>query len=86
VIDLSDGLDFDEVFQIAQWININRMLKPELHDRLLKGVNSGLSVASTLHSPQLGWLLAFLPGVGGNLGNVIDLLKLAKALLEIPAR
>lgn len=87
MINLDDGLDFDEVLQIARWMNITRMLKPELHERLLTGVNSGLSVATTLQSPQLGWLLGFLPGnIGGQLSNIVDLMQLSKALLEVPPR
>lgn len=80
-IELGDGLNFDEVLQIARALNVTKLLSPELHQELLDGVNSMLSITSALQG--VPWLLAFLPGgIGGQIDGAVKALTLAKGLLE----
>ncbi len=80
-IELGDGLNFDEVLQIAKALNANKLLSPDLRSELLNGVNAMLSIAAALKS--LPWLLNFLPGnLGGQLDGAVRALRLVKGLLE----
>jgi len=81
MINLDDGLDFDEVLQIARALRVTRLLKPELHQQLLDGTNSLLSITTSLQA--IPWLLGLIPGnIGAQLDGGVRALKLVKALLE----
>lgn len=84
-IDLEDGLEFDEVLQIAKWLRVAEMLKPELHDRLSSGTDSLLNIMEALQRPEVSWLVGilgnFIPGLGGQLNGGVDALRVMKELL-----
>lgn len=80
-IELGDGLNFDEVLQIARALNVTKLLSPDLHRQLLDGANSMLSITGSLQS--VPWLLNFLPGnISGQLDGAQKALALVKGLLE----
>lgn len=81
MINLDDGLDFDEVLQIAKALSVTKLLSPDLHRQLLDGTNSLLSIMSALQG--VPWLLGLLPGnIGGQLDGGVKALQLVKGLLE----
>jgi hypothetical protein len=81
-IDLSDGLDFGEVMQIMKWLNVTKLLKPDLHKQLLDGTNSLLAITSALQNLP-PWLLNFFPGnIGADIAGGVKALQLVKGLLD----
>jgi len=80
-IDLSDGLQFSELLEIAKALNVSKLLSPQLHLELDNGANAMLSILSSLQ--QIPWLLNFLPGnIGGQIDGAVKALQLVKGLLE----
>lgn len=83
MINLDDGLDLDEVLQILRYMHIGEMLKPEVRDRLLGDANGLIAVAQ---NPLLSGLIGMIPGIREQLDSAVDLVKLAKTVLEVPPR
>lgn len=80
-IDLSNGLQFDELLEIARRLKVDRLLDPALQKQLDDGVNALLTVTTALQA--IPWLLNFLPGnMGAQLDGAIKALQLVKGLLE----
>jgi len=80
-IDLSNGLQFDELLQIMRALKVDRLLDPALQRELDDGVNALLAVTTTLQG--IPWLLGILPGnIGGQLAGAVKALQLVKGLLE----
>ena len=80
-IDLENGLQFDEVLQIARAVNAAKLLDPELRERLQNGTGSMLSILSALQS--MPWLLGIIPGnIGGHLDGAVSALRLMKEFLD----
>ena len=80
MINLDDGLDFDEVLQIAKALNVTKLLNPDLHGQLSAGVDSLLSIMTALQG--IPFILNLLPGnLGGQLDGAIKALQLMKSLL-----
>lgn len=83
MINLDDGLDLDEVLQIARWMKVAEKLKPELHDRLSRGANAGIRLMAHLQEPAFAWLLPILPlDIRDDLNNGSDALQVIKELLD----
>ena len=81
VIDLGNGLQFDELLQIMRALKVDRLLDPALQKELDDGVNALLTVTTALQG--IPWLLGILPGnIGGQLDGAVKALKLVKGLLE----
>lgn len=80
-IDLENGLQFDEVLQIAKAVNAAQLLDPELRANLQNGVSSVLAILSSLQA--MPWLLGVLPGnLGGHLGGAVKGLQLLNEFLQ----
>jgi hypothetical protein len=80
-IELGDGLQFDEVLQIAKWLDVRKLLAPELRDELTTGVNSMLAITASLQ--QIPWLLGLIPGnIGSQIDGAVKALRLVQGLLE----
>lgn len=81
MIDLENGLQFDEVLQIAKAVNVAKLLDPQLRSELLNGTNSMLAILSSLQA--MPWLIGLIPGnIGGHLQGAVRALQLTKGLLE----
>jgi len=85
-IDWSDGLSFDEVLELAYRINIDSVLKPDLHARLQRGVNAGMKVAPALENAvaAMPWLtgLMHVDISSEDMAAAVDVLTLVKRLLD----
>lgn len=80
-IDLENGLQFDEVLQIARAVNAAKLLDPELRERLQNGTGSMLAILSGLKS--MPWLLGIIPGdIGRHLDGAVSSLQLMKEFLD----
>jgi hypothetical protein len=82
MIDLRNGLQFSELLEIAKYLNVTKLLSPDLHKQLLDGTNSLLAMTSALQNIP-PWLLNFIPGnIGGQVDGGIKALQLVKSLME----
>lgn len=80
-VDWGNGLQFDELLEIAKALNVNSLIDPGLRNDLLQGSDALLMVLNALK--QIPFVLQFLPGdLGGKLDGAIHTAELMKALLE----
>lgn len=80
MIDLSDGLQFPELFEIAKALNVSTLLSPDLHNELTDGVAALLVLTSMLQG--VPWLAKLIPGnIGDRLDGATKALQLVQGLL-----
>lgn len=83
MINLKNGLDYDDLLQVAHAIN-PILLSPELRSDMQTGVNAMLSLAAMIDKIP-PWLLPMLPlppGWREQLTSAVRLAQLAKGLLD----
>ena len=84
MIELGDGLQADEVIELARRLDVKRLLSPQLLGQLNGGINALLMVQSVLDKvpPVLIGFLPLTPGWREQLDNAVVLAQIAKAVLE----
>ena len=60
MIELGDGLQADEVIELARKIDVKRLLSPQLQNQLNGGINALLTISPMLDKVP-PFLLGFLP-------------------------
>jgi hypothetical protein len=85
-VDWGDGLSWEEVLELAYRINIDSILKPDLHARLQRGVNAGMKIAPALQNAvtTMPWLTGMLHVDidAEDIASATDVLQLVKRLLD----
>lgn len=83
MIDLGDGLQADEVIELARKIDIKRLLSPQLQGQLNGGIGALLMISGVLDRvpPFLLGFLPLPPSWREQLNNAVVLAKIAQAVM-----
>jgi len=85
-IDWGDGLSWEEVLELAYRINIDSVLRPDIHARLQRGVDAGIRLGSALQTAvaKLPWLSGMLHVDidSEDIAAAMDVAQLVKRLLD----